>query len=252
MRSNQVLLSAPTRKLRQVLARPRDALKTQSSLIDAATAEFAAHGYRGARLDEIAKSADANIRMIYHYFGNKEGLYLAVLEKAYGELRDHEKTLRIDDLPPVEAIEQLFRFTFFYFDGNRQLISILTCENQQNAQFLSRSSRVPDLSSPLLVSIGKVLRRGAREKLLRPDLDALQLYVTMVALSYIHISNAPTLSYIFQADISAPQWRDQRFDHALAMLMSYVGADIARVTSPDSHVSLKARRRVASIKPVAP
>jgi len=56
----------------------RDPERTQARLLKAAQAEFATHGYAGARVARIAKRAGANQRMVYHYFGNKQGLYEAV------------------------------------------------------------------------------------------------------------------------------------------------------------------------------
>ena len=91
-------------------ARPRksrDAEATRQAILAAATAEFARKGLGGARVDEIAARARANKRMIYHYFGNKEGLYLAALERVYEGLRGSERTLDLAHLDPELAITRL-------------------------------------------------------------------------------------------------------------------------------------------------
>lgn len=51
---------------------------TEQRILSAARAEFAAHGFAGARVERIARAADCNKQLIYHYFGNKEGLSRAV------------------------------------------------------------------------------------------------------------------------------------------------------------------------------
>ena len=67
--------------------RTRDAEATRTRILNAAKREFAHFGLGGARVDEIAKRAKANKRMIYHYFGGKEELFTAVLEEAYLDIQ---------------------------------------------------------------------------------------------------------------------------------------------------------------------
>ena len=98
----------------KTLARPRSADATKSRIMQAAKSEFARLGFAGARVDEIAERAQANKRMIYHYFGSKELLFQLVLEEAYLDIRTAEQALKLDDLPPVEALEKLVSFTWQY------------------------------------------------------------------------------------------------------------------------------------------
>ncbi len=65
-------------------------------------------------MDQIAKRAGANKRMLYHYFGNKEALYLAVLERVYAARRGSEQTLDFAHLDPEDAIRMLVEFNFTY------------------------------------------------------------------------------------------------------------------------------------------
>ena len=71
----------------------RDADRTRTAILAAATEEFSAHGLSGARVDRIATRAKSNKRMLYYYFGGKEALYLAVLEGAYERIRTAERDL---------------------------------------------------------------------------------------------------------------------------------------------------------------
>lgn len=202
--------------------RPRDAAATQERILEAAVEEFAEHGYNGARIDAIARRADANMRMLYHYFGSKTGLYLAVLERVFGDIRIQEQRLNLRDLAPVPAMMKLFDFTYAHFAANPLFIRLLTSENLLGARHLKRSSLVSAISSPLMDAIHDVLARGEREGVFRADVDPLQLYVTMVALSYFHISNAPTLSHLFSVNMSSARWRADRRRHASEMLLAYL------------------------------
>jgi AcrR family transcriptional regulator len=79
-------------------ARKRDAEATKRRILDAATAEFAAHGIAGARVDRIAAAAGANKSLIYAYFGNKDGLFDAVFDAAVTSHID-QVPIDVDDLP---------------------------------------------------------------------------------------------------------------------------------------------------------
>ena len=208
---------------------PRNAVATSERILQAAIQEFAENGYMGARIDAIAKRADANMRMLYHYFGNKSGLYLKVLENVFGDIRQQELMLNLQDAAPLEAITKLFEFTYAHFASNPLFVRILTGENLANARHLHESALVPSLSSPLLTEIRKVLERGEREGVFKRGLDPLQLYVSIVSLSYFHISNGPTLSWIFSADLQDASWREARREHARSMLLCYLLIDPSKV-----------------------
>lgn len=204
--------------------RPRDAAATQERILQAAIEEFAEHGYNGARIDAIARRADANMRMLYHYFGSKTALYLAVLETVFEDIRVQEQRLNLRDLAPVPAMMKLFDFTYAHFAANPLFIRLLASENLLGGRYLKRSKKAPVISSPLMEAIRDVLARGEAEGVFRAGVDPLQLYVTMVALSYFHISNAPTLSHLFSVNLGTARWRADRRRHASEMLLAYLRA----------------------------
>src|ERR1041384_6617618 len=150
---------------------PRDPERTSAAILAAAVTEFTEKGYAGARIDAIAARSGANKRMIYHYFGDKEGLYLAVLESAYVGIRSAEAELRLTDLEPAQAIERLVQFTWDYFLAHPEFLSILGTENLHRAKFLKKSKRVLQLHSPLVSMISDVLKRGAARSVFRADAD---------------------------------------------------------------------------------
>jgi AcrR family transcriptional regulator len=198
---------------------------TRSRILAAATDEFSANGYSGARVDAICRAARANPRMIYHYFGDKDGLYVAVLGQVLSELRSEELKLAVDHTPPMQGMVELFEFIHAHFGRRPQLISLLTGENLLRARFLRRSIQTPIVSSPLIDLIAKLLDRGQREGVFRSGVDPLRLYVMMVALSYFHRSNAFTLSVIFRTDVSAPEWQRLYRRDGEVMLRRYLSVD---------------------------
>ena len=214
--------AAPRRCREPRPRRPRDAAATAERILEAAIAEFAEHGYAGARIDAIAQRADVNMRMLYHYFGSKNALYLRVLEAVFERIRLKEQQLELKSMPPLPAIMRLFEFTYQHFASNPLFIRILINENLMGGRYLSQSVRVSSLSSPLLAAMKEVLRRGESEGVFRSGIDPLQLYVSMVAMSYFHISNAPTLSHLFSTNMSSPRWRSERRRHATEMLAAYL------------------------------
>lgn len=200
----------------------RNPEETRRRILDAATDEFARHGFEGGRIDRIARSASANQRMIYHYFGDKAGLYVAVLEQALSRLRMEEMKLDMDAMAADEGLLQLFDFISGHFEGHPELVKLLSGENLLEAAYLKRSDATPVISSPLLGLIEGLLARGGADGSVRAGLDPLHLYVTMVALSYFHLSNGATLSVIFDTDLARPDWRRDHRAMARAMLRAYL------------------------------
>lgn len=79
--------------------RQRDAERTREALLAAARAEFAAKGLAGARVSAIAKRAGVNQQLISYYFGGKQGLYQAILERWYEQERQlTEAGISLEDL----------------------------------------------------------------------------------------------------------------------------------------------------------
>lgn len=215
--------------------RTRDPERTEADILKAAVREFAQHGYHGARVVRIAKAAKCNPRMIYHYFGGKEPLYLAVLDSVYAGIRNREAALNLTDDDPVGSIRRLVAFTFDYFHDNREFLSITRNENMLGGKFIRRSRMIRSMSQPLTVSIGRLIDRGAEEGLFRHRPDPLQLYLSIVALSAHHLNNAETLSATFGADLSDRAWQSKRREHVITMVLRGLGVDEAQSLDPVPH-----------------
>jgi AcrR family transcriptional regulator len=189
-------------------------------ILQAATVEFARHGYSGARIDRIAKAAAANKRMLYYHVGNKEVLYLTILEDAYAHIRAAERRLNLEALAPQDAIAKLIAFTWQYYLDNPEFIALLNNENLHRGRYLKRSRNVKQLHSPFVALIADVLRRGAASGELRAGIDPVQLYISIASLSYFYQSNSATLSVIFGRDLLAPAARAARLSHMIDLVLA--------------------------------
>lgn len=197
----------------------RNAERTQAAILAAATKEFARHGFGGARVDRIAALARTNKRMLYYYFGAKEALFLAVLEAAYARIRGAEQALDLSHRAPAEGMRELVTFTWRHFLAHPEFISLLATENLHAARHLKRSARIRSLHSPLVATIRDLLERGQRAGVFRGDVDPVQLYVSIAALSYFYLSNAHTLSTIFGRDLLAPKAKAARLAHVVDLVL---------------------------------
>jgi len=202
--------------------RKRDSERTRSALMKAALKEFAQHGFAGARIDRIANSAKCNMRMLYHYFGSKEGLYVAVLEAAYADLRTKEAALNIDIEQPLEGMLELLRFTYLYFQNNPMFEGLLRAENIMQGRFVRRSKPVPEGAFSLKKMIGDMIASGQRQGIFRDHLDPVNVYVSMTALSRFHLANAYSMSSVLGVNLQDKHWREQRLDHCLEVFRAYL------------------------------
>jgi AcrR family transcriptional regulator len=200
----------------------RDSERTQAAILSAATQEFARHGLGGARVDRIAARARTNKRMLYYYFGSKDDLFLAVLEATYARIRTAEKALSLLDVDPEEGVRRLVRFTWEYYLANPDFLMLLNSENLHRARHLKRSRNVQAMNSPVIDTLRRVLARGEAEGVFRTGVDALQLYVSIAALSYFYLGNNHTLSAVFGRDLSAPAARKERLAHMVEVIAGYL------------------------------
>jgi len=200
----------------------RNRERTRSAILSAATAEFAEHGFQGARLEHIAARAETNKRMVYYYFNSKDELFLAVMELAYKSIRDAERELRLLEQAPVDAIRTLVAFTWNYYLEHPEFIGLLNTENMHRASHLTTTSDLQALNSPLIDTLQEVLTRGQREGVFRGGVDPLQLYISIAAMSYFYLSNKHTLGAIFGRDLMATKAKAERLHHTLDVIVGYL------------------------------
>lgn len=197
----------------------RDPDRTREAILAAAQAEFSAKGLSGGRVDAIARRARANKRMIYHYYGSKDGLYLAALERVYEGLRGTEKTLDLAHLEPEDAIARLVEFNFDYTRAHPEMVTLFNTENLHQARHLRRSKKVRGLHSPLVALIDDILKRGVAKGVFRAGLDPVQVYITIASVGYFYLANNWTLSAIFGRDLGSDEACERRRAHNVDMVL---------------------------------
>ena len=205
--------------------RPRDAERSQRDILDAARDEFAQHGLGGARMDRIAERASVNKRLIYYYFGGKERLFLAVLERVYEDIRNAEQQLELTQVEPTEAIRRLIAFTWNYSLEHPELQTLLNSENLHRARHLKRSAKISAMHSPLVQTLADVLERGHKGGLFRAGVDPVQLYISIAGLSYFYLGNNHTLSTIFARPLLGPKAKVERLSHMTELVLGYLVRD---------------------------
>lgn len=211
---------------RRGVERRRDAVATRARILRAATQEFARHGFGGARGERIARRARSSERMVYYYYGSKEGLFRAVLEAAYDALGAAEQALVLDDKPPREALAHFCRFVWRWYAEHPEFIGVLTAENQLQARHLRRSARLDLLVGPVVRMLAALLDRGVREGAFRDGIDPSDLYVSIAGLGYFRVSNRHTLSAVLGRDLGEPRVLEAHWRDCEAMVLRYVDARI--------------------------
>jgi TetR/AcrR family transcriptional regulator len=201
-------------------ARVRDAAATRESLVRAAVQEFSRLGFAGARIDEVAAVAGANKQLVYHYFGNKEGLYLVALESVYAQIREKEQRLRLMELAPREAMAQLVGFSFDYLAQHPEFIAMLTDENRHAGSHVRQSTQLKAMHSPFIESLEATLQAGIAQGVFRKDVDAVNLYITVAGVSYFFFSNNHTLSAIFGRKLDSRAALAQRRRHVIEFCLN--------------------------------
>jgi AcrR family transcriptional regulator len=210
----------------------RDPEGMRIRILEAAKKEFAAHGLAGARIDRIAAEADANKRMLYYHVGNKEDLYLAVLEAAYEKIRAEERGLDLEHLDPSAAIARLIDFTWNYFIRNPEFLALLNTENVAKARNLKRSTKVKSMHSPFVEMIRTIVNRGVETGEFRVAMDPVQLYISIAGLCFFYLSNSATLSFIFGRDLLKKDAKEERLQHVIMLVLAALTGQPGATHSP--------------------
>lgn len=180
---------------------------TKANIIEVATREFAENGLDGARVDEIADKTRTSKRMIYYYFESKEGLYQAVLEKVYSDIRNREADLRLDKLPPEQALRKLVETTVDYDDAHPHLFRLVSIENINYARAVTRSTTIRTLNASAIKVLSDILERGYAEGVFKVRIDPTDLHMVISSLSAFRVSNRHTFGVIFNVDFADPAVR---------------------------------------------
>ncbi|MFF3612859.1 TetR family transcriptional regulator [Streptomyces sp. NPDC002580] len=205
--------------------RTRDAARTRAEILDVATQEFSRAGFAGARVDEIAARTSTTKRMIYYYFGGKEQLFTAVLERAYTVIRQAEQELDVEHLDPVAAIRRLAELTFDHHEAHPDFIRLVSIENIHEAEHIAASEELGRIGSPALDVIGRILATGRKSGLFTADVDAVDLHAMISAFCFFRVSNRHTFGALFGRDLVAADQREHYRAMLGDMVIAYLTAD---------------------------
>ena len=210
------------RKSETGATRAQDPEGTRRNILDIASEEFALNGLSGARIDEIAARTRSSKRMIYYYFGDKEGLYIRALENAYRLVREGEAKLDTEGLPPLDALRRLVEFTFDHHHQHEEFIRMVMIENIHHGEYLERSEVIRDLNVTAIDHIARIYQRGLAEGLFREGIDPVELHWQVSALCFFNVSNRATFSKIFGRDFGSEEALARLRRNAVDMVLRFV------------------------------
>jgi AcrR family transcriptional regulator len=206
----------------QKKGKPRDAERTRKEILASAKSLFASKGLGGTRLDQVAEQAGVDKRLVYYYFKNKETLFQTVLEEAYADIRAAEAELHLLELEPIQAIRKLIQFTWSYYLENPEFMRLINSENLHGAVHLRESTQLKVVNSPLIHTLGLLLDKGRINGTFRGGVDPLQLYLSLVGLTFYYLSNQHTLSLVFDRALGSTKALETRFNHVNDFVMGYL------------------------------
>jgi AcrR family transcriptional regulator len=202
--------------------RQRDAERTRREILDVATREFAESGYSGARVDEIAERTRTTKRMIYYYFGSKERLFVAVLERAYATIRAAEQTIEVDHLDPVDAVRRLAELTFDHHESHPEFSRLVSIENIHRAEHIAGRGDFAGLNSPAIELLERILTRGRADGSFSRQIDAVDLHMVISAFCVFRMANRHTFGAIFDRDLTDPALHDRYRQMLGDMVVEYL------------------------------
>jgi AcrR family transcriptional regulator len=226
MPSNAKVRKTAMRGARKPGVRELAAQATRDSLLRAATRVFARHGLNGGSVEKISKAAKSHDRMIYYYFGSKEGLFIAVLEETYRRFNEAEAALELDFDRPLDALLALVSFVLAYYRDNPEFVILLNSENLHRGRHIGKSLHANEYSSQAIGIVERVLRSGIAQGLFRDDVSARDLYLMIAAAGYFYQSNRHTLSAFLGERIDLPE--------ATARWEAFVKDSMQRVVARDN------------------
>ena len=215
-------MDSPVSKTKAKPTRTQDPEGTRQNIIEVAAQEFALNGLAGARIDEIAAKTRSSKRMIYYYFGDKEGLYVSALENAYRQVREGEAKLDVEGLPPIDALRRLVEFTFDHHHQHEEFIRMVMIENIHGAEYLERSGVIRDLNVTAIGHIETIYAKGLADGVFREGLDPLEMHWQISALCFFNVSNRATFSKIFGRDVDAPAAQASLRRQTVDMVLRFV------------------------------
>ena len=207
------------------MRKPKAPAANRARIVAAAIDEFAARGFKGASMDAIAARTHTTRALINYYFGSKEKLYIAVLERLYGEIRDAEAKLELDHLAPADAVRRIVAFTYDYYLKHEGFVRLVVAENQARGRHLRKSKAMRTLNRPIIELLSRVVARGQAEGEFRDGVDPVEVHKAIAALGMFNVTNRHTFGAIFQREMGARGDVARRRDIVADMILRYLRRD---------------------------
>jgi AcrR family transcriptional regulator len=203
----------------------KDAERTRAEIIEVATKEFSQRGYSGGRINEIAERTRTSKRMIYYYFGSKEGLYRAVLFEHYRRLRANDRAAGLQEKPPMEALAALTRLTFDWYVEHATEVPLVMVENIHHGKHVNSLPDIESLNSTATDLVKSIYERGVAGGVMRPGVRPIDIYIQIASASFFNVSNRYTFKAIFGHDMSLKDEIARRREALVDQVLRFVAAD---------------------------
>lgn len=196
--------------------------QSRDAILQAAVREFAQQGIAGARTDAIAREAHVNKALLYYYFRNKERLYGAALDYAFGQLREHMLEVLNRDLEPRDKVlayvGEYFDFIASH-DFNRNLVQMEMLRSGHGSPHLQRIAKT--YFRPLYLKLAEVIGGGIASGEFRA-MNPMQFVPSMVALVVFYFISAPLMKTMTGFDPLSPE----RLAERRAAVLDFVSAGL--------------------------
>lgn len=186
-------------------------------LLSAAVTLFAERGFAGTAVDEIVGKAGANKRMVYHYFGDKEGIYRAALVEVFSQLAEVELQVVRAGEPAGTLVAQMVRSYFAFLEQHPEFVRFLLWENLQGGRAAEGVSKAL-YKGRFIGELKQALRRGVESGDFDSGLDPRHLLVQIIGLCLVYFSNRYTLKHTVGLDFSKSRTLSDGLDHIQHLL----------------------------------
>ena len=217
-------MATPTTQKRPPKATPRNPRRTRAAILNSATVLFAAKGPDGTSVDEIAAHAGVNKRMLYHYFGNKDGLYMSVLQSVYQRIGQMSTDIIAKATGLRELLNGLLREYFSFLQQNPEFIALLNWENSHGAEGLKKIDPTA-AALPFIAAASQALDREQTNNNIRNDVDIKYLTMACLGLCSYYFTNRYTLSVVFDMDLNDPAHMAEWIKHVSRLVLDGITAE---------------------------
>lgn len=205
--------------------RRRDPQASRKRLLDAAIDVFSRFGPEAASIDDICRKAGLNKRMVYHYFGSKEGLYREALRVVYDQFANVEVGLASMLLPPEEMLETLVRHYYAFLAGHPEFVRLISFENLNDGK-VARQLALEGKKAQIATALHLALQKGQAERRFREGIDATELLVSIFSLCFFYFSNQYTMGQFLGLDSLASRTDlESHIRHVVDLLLRGISHD---------------------------